>query len=129
MMMQISRALNVIRPGASWVCRGNDYAGLEWLDETQTKPTEGEVGDAIAALPATPIFISYSVLRSRLTDAERQAILIACRTSWQIDDFVRLAQAEGEVNLNSDLTATAKSALVAAGLLTQERADVIFQAP
>ena len=33
-------ALQVLRPGAEWVLRGDD---LEWLDQTQTEPTEAEI--------------------------------------------------------------------------------------
>ena len=36
-------AIQSLRPGASWSLNGNDYSGLEWLDETQTKPTEEEL--------------------------------------------------------------------------------------
>lgn len=36
------RAINNLRPGAQWVIRGNDYDGLVWEDETQTKPTKEE---------------------------------------------------------------------------------------
>jgi len=33
-------ALQVLRPGAEWVLRGDD---LEWLDQSQTEPTEAEI--------------------------------------------------------------------------------------
>ena len=33
-------ALHSLRPGAEWVLRGDD---LEWLDQTQTEPTETEI--------------------------------------------------------------------------------------
>jgi hypothetical protein len=79
--------------------------------------------------PAPPVTrISYSALRARMSAAERQAVLTACRGNWQLDDFVRLAQAEGEIDLASDVTAAAKAALVSGGLLTQERATEIFSA-
>lgn len=41
--MTIESALFTLRPGAQWTLRGGTYAGLEWQDQTQTKPTEGEV--------------------------------------------------------------------------------------
>jgi hypothetical protein len=32
--------LHSLRPGAEWVLRGDD---LEWLDQAQSEPTEGEI--------------------------------------------------------------------------------------
>ena len=34
------------------VLRGNDYSGLEWLDSSQTQPTETEVNSKISELDA-----------------------------------------------------------------------------
>lgn len=47
-MADIPSALLALRPGASWCLVGEDYSGLEWNDEIQTKPTEQEVNDEIA---------------------------------------------------------------------------------
>lgn len=41
---EIVAALHSLRPGAEWNLRGNTYAGLEWLDQVQTKPTAAEIG-------------------------------------------------------------------------------------
>ena len=46
----ITEALTLLKPQARWVCRGDTYAGLEWLDETQTKPTELEIEVKLAEL-------------------------------------------------------------------------------
>ena len=43
-------ALLSLRPEAQWVLRGDEYSGLEWLDETQTKPTEEEIVQKVAEL-------------------------------------------------------------------------------
>jgi hypothetical protein len=51
-MATIQQALLTLRPGAEWVLHGDTYAGLEWLDAVQTKPTEQEIVDEIAALDA-----------------------------------------------------------------------------
>lgn len=45
-------ALVSIRPGAQWSWAGNDYAGLDWLDGLQIKPTEQEIDDELARLQA-----------------------------------------------------------------------------
>ncbi len=52
MKHEISHALVALKPGAQWACRGEVYSGIEWLDEGQTKPTETEVNNKIAALDA-----------------------------------------------------------------------------
>ena len=52
MKYDIASALQELKPGAEWVLRGNDYSGLEWIDSSQTKPTETEVTNKIAALDA-----------------------------------------------------------------------------
>ena len=45
--MTIESALHIIRPGAKWAIRGDTYAGLEWLDSVQSKPTEAEVSETL----------------------------------------------------------------------------------
>jgi hypothetical protein len=49
-MTNISQALQNLRPGAKWTWRGNTYDGLEWVDETQSKPTEDEISQEIERL-------------------------------------------------------------------------------
>ena len=51
-MITIPDALQSLTPGAEWVLRGNEYSGLEWLDQVQTKPTEAEVTAEVARLEA-----------------------------------------------------------------------------
>ena len=50
MKYNIPQVLQVLKPGAEWTLRGEDYSGLEWLDSKQTKPTETEVNSKIAEL-------------------------------------------------------------------------------
>lgn len=47
-MVDIPSALHVLRPGASWSLDNDVYAGLNWFDTVQSKPTEQEVNDEIA---------------------------------------------------------------------------------
>ena len=49
-MYDISAALTELRPGAEWTLRGETYAGLEWNDSKQPKPTESEVNAKCAEL-------------------------------------------------------------------------------
>ena len=50
MKYTIVQALHALKPKAEWVLRGSDYSGLEWLDSSQTKPTETEVYSKISEL-------------------------------------------------------------------------------
>ena len=50
MKHDLASALQELKPGAEWVLRGDDYSGLEWMDSSQTKPTETEINNKIAAL-------------------------------------------------------------------------------
>lgn len=45
--MSITEALNSLRPGASWVLRGNT---LEWLDQVQSEPTDDEIAAWLSSL-------------------------------------------------------------------------------
>lgn len=62
--MNIGIALNSLRPGAQWSINGIDYEGLQWLDETQTKPTLEEVTQEVARLQAEYNKTEYQRQRS-----------------------------------------------------------------
>ena len=51
MKHDIIHALKVLKPGAQWILRGDDYTGLEWLDSEQ-QPTKQEIFDKIEELDA-----------------------------------------------------------------------------
>jgi hypothetical protein len=48
-MIKKANAIQSLRPSAEWVLRGDD---LEWLDQTQTQPTEAEIAAEVARLTA-----------------------------------------------------------------------------
>ena len=48
----IDQALFSLRPNAQWILNGNSYDGLDWLDQSQSKPTEAEVNAEVARLQA-----------------------------------------------------------------------------
>jgi len=50
MKYDIPHALQALKPEAQWVLRGDNYSGLEWLDSTQTQPTETEIYSKISEL-------------------------------------------------------------------------------
>ena len=52
----IVSALLALKPGAEWTTRGDNYSDLEWLDKSQTKPTEEELNNKISELKAAEPF-------------------------------------------------------------------------
>lgn len=57
--MTIQAAIHYLRPNAAWTLRGDTYAGLEWADEAQSKPTEADV--AAAMLLPDPVVVPQEV--------------------------------------------------------------------
>jgi hypothetical protein len=51
-MKTIVDAIQSLKPNAEWVLIGDTYTGLNWLDESQTKPTEVEIQAEIVRLQA-----------------------------------------------------------------------------
>jgi hypothetical protein len=51
-MVDIIKAIESLRPAARWTLVGYAYENLDWLDQTQTKPTEAEINTEIARLQA-----------------------------------------------------------------------------
>ena len=41
-MFDLPAAIVSLKPGAQWSLNGDNYEGLNWLDESQTKPTKEE---------------------------------------------------------------------------------------
>ena len=83
MKYNIPQALQVLKPGAQWTLRGEDYSGLEWVDSGQTKPTETEVNSKIAELDnAEPM---------RLLRIERDNRI--AKTDWRAGKDVTLSTA------------------------------------
>ena len=65
MKITIIEALTSLKPKAQWNLIGFDYSGLEWLDKTQTKPTEEEINVKIAELEAAEPFRLLRIERNR----------------------------------------------------------------
>ena len=70
MKITIAEALLTLKPKAKFILRGDTYAGLEWLDKSQTKPTEGEINAKITELESAEPF--------RLLREERNRRLAEC---------------------------------------------------
>lgn len=65
----ISKALNILRPNAKWVLRGDQ---IEWVDTEQSEPTQTEISDKVAELNAAEPM--------RLLREERDRLIAA--TDW-----------------------------------------------
>ena len=83
MKYDITHALILLKPGAEWTLRGSDYTDLEWLDSSQTKPTETEVNSKISELDNAEAM--------RLLRVERDARII--KTDWRASSDLTLADA------------------------------------
>ena len=83
MKYDIGFALRKLRPKAFWVLRAEDYSGLEWMDSSQTQPTETEVNSKISELDnAEPM---------RLLRIERDARIV--KTDWRASSDLTLTDA------------------------------------
>jgi hypothetical protein len=60
----ISEALISLASNAQWSLTGNDYAGLNWLDEKQTPPTEEQCLAEAERLRASYEALEYQRLRA-----------------------------------------------------------------
>ena len=50
MKIDIRSAITALRPGAECSIRGDSYDGIDWLDKSQTIPTEDEVNAKLTEL-------------------------------------------------------------------------------
>jgi hypothetical protein len=128
------RAIRQLRPNVSFqIGDPNDPATLVWTDPDTTPPTLDEINAAIAALPPLPVYVPTFTLLGRLTAAEYLGIRQAAAAQLaagnaQLEQWLDMARtAPNGINLVDPTTASAKAALVAAGLLAQVRADAIFK--
>ena len=83
MKYDLADAIQSLKPGAGWVLRGRDYSGLEWMDESQTKPTETELNNKLTALDAAE--------PARLLRVERDRRIAL--TDWRASSDLTLASA------------------------------------
>ena len=83
MKYDITSALSALKPGAEWVLRGTEYSGLEWLDSSQTKPTETEINSKISSLDSAEAM--------RLLRIERDTRI--AKTDWRASSDLTLADA------------------------------------
>ena len=83
MKHDLASALQELKPGAEWVLRGNEYSGLEWIDSSQTKPTETEINNKIASLDSAEAM--------RLLRVERDARI--AKSDWRGNSDLTMSDA------------------------------------
>ena len=83
MKYDIPHALQSLKPGAQWNLIGEDYSGLEWLDSSQTKPTETEINSKISELDNAEAM--------RLLRIERDTRIV--KTDWRASSDLTLTDA------------------------------------
>ena len=105
-------ALIALKPEARWVCRGDTYAGLEWLDKSQTKPTEDEVNAKIAELEAAEPARQVREIRDRLLAesdwTQSRDVVLLNDTTWKqyrqdLRDLPASASFTPKLDSNGDL--------------------------
>ena len=83
MKYTFSDAILILKPGASYIVRGEVYSDLEWLDSGQTKPTEAEINNKISELDAAEAM--------RLLRLERNARI--AETDWRASSDLTISDA------------------------------------
>ena len=81
MKYNIPEALQALKPEAEWGLRGENYSGLEWLDSSQTKPTETEINSKISSLDSAEAM--------RLLRIERDTRI--AKTDWRASSDLTLS--------------------------------------
>lgn len=61
----ITEALKSLKPGAKWILRGSEYAGIEWLDTEQSKPTEAQIAAEVSRLENEKKYNAYQRMRAK----------------------------------------------------------------
>ena len=87
MKITIVEALIALKPKAQFILRGDTYAGLEWLDETQTKPTEEEINAKISELEVAEPARQVREIRDRLLAesdwTQSRDVVLLNDTTWK----------------------------------------------
>ena len=83
----IMSALLELKPGAEWTVRGDNYSDLEWLDKSQTKPTEEEINAKIDELKAAEPARQVREIRDRLLAesdwTQSRDVVLLNDTTWK----------------------------------------------
>ena len=101
----IVSALLSLKPGAEWTTRGDSYDGIEWLDKSQTKPSEEEVNAKITELQNAEPYRLLRIERNRRLQATdwRASSDLTISNDWKAHrQDLRDLPAQQTPKLNSD---------------------------
>ena len=103
--VRISDALQALRPNSEYSVIGDVYSGVNWLDTTQTKPTEDEVNTKVTELKTLEPMNLLREERNRLiTETDWRASLDLTSTdAWKTyRQQLRDLPASSKPKLNSE---------------------------
>ena len=87
MKYTITEALISLKPEAEWVVRGGNYSDIEWLDKTETMPTEDEINAKIAELEVAEPARQVREIRDRLLAesdwTQSRDVVLLNDTTWK----------------------------------------------
>ena len=85
--IRISDALQALRPNSEYSVTGNVYSGIDWLDKSQTKPTEEEINAKIDELKAAEPARQVREIRDRLLAesdwTQNRDVVLLNDTTWK----------------------------------------------
>ncbi|MCF2522354.1 hypothetical protein [Bradyrhizobium sp. G127] len=90
---------------------------------------DGDIWSGSAFSKPSPVLgphVDGETFLARVTDDEYASVIAAAQSNMQLARWLDQLRILGYVNVTSDAAMAAKAALVAAGLLTSGRADMIF---
>ena len=87
MKYTITEALISLKPEAEWVVRGGNYSDIEWLDKTETMPTEDEINAKISELEVAEPARQVREIRDRLLAesdwTQNRDVVLLNDTTWK----------------------------------------------
>ena len=87
MKYTITEALISLKPEAEWAVRGGNYSDIEWLDKTETMPTEDEINAKIAELETAEPARQVREIRDKLLAesdwTQNRDVVLLNDTTWK----------------------------------------------
>ena len=87
MKYTITEALISLKPEAEWAVRGGNYSDIEWLDKTETMPTEDEINAKISELEVAEPARQVREIRDRLLAesdwTQNRDVVLLNDTTWK----------------------------------------------
>ena len=87
MKYTITEALISLKPEAEWAVRGGNYSDIEWLDKTETMPTEDEINAKISELEVAEPARQVREIRDKLLAesdwTQNRDVVLLNDTTWK----------------------------------------------